>query len=275
MSYNLFLIKEPLYYYSKSILSMMNNLRSEFVAITMDKNYLQNKSPNSIFFERVQQDGSILENSVLIKAIREINPKVVLLDNCIWYQNEINYTLLDALFVLQKEQTFLLINVLPLSVFYDNFSQNIIYREKANKIYYPRNYTYLASWIDICWNKNIEFYEQKELERDVYQLSLPDFEPELYREAYRLFMGIQTLKLRNDFDLFLLFLDKIRVKYSDEHLSKVVFTFYKYFFERTFKKDVGLSTTELNDLFEKLNRPVLLLIFNNRVLFEELLSFFL
>ena len=277
MQYNLFLIPDTSYFYPKSVINLLNNLGNYCVAITLDKEYLSNKSPNTLIFERIQPDGSIMDNIFLIDNIRKVKPHVVLLDNCFWDHTELNSFLLDGLFLLQHEVPFLLINVVPLAVYKQNGSQSIVQREKAKSIYFPKCRIGQASWAD-TWSSAVQFYENRELDNDMGQYLIPKVEPELYKTVYKLFHGIQSLKLRNDFDLFTLFLDKLRIKHSDEHLLRFVLTVHKYFFdiadEKLLKKDVVFSSIEMNNLFERLNRPTLFLIMNNQLLFDEIVSFF-
>ena len=277
MYYHLFLVPDTLFFYPKSVIALLNSVGTSSVVITLNREYLLKKTHNAFFLERVQPDGSLLDNITVLNHIRETRPHVVVLDNCFWSHTELNHYLLDGLLLLQQDVPFLLANVLPVSVFNNRDSQDIVQREKAKHVYYPDCRISQASWTTL-WSSNTHFYQNSELEKDVGHISTTYIKPELYKTAYKLFQGIQSLKLRNDMDLFTLFLDSLRVKHLDEHLFRLVLTVHRFYFEtlgqRQQKKDQSLSATEMNDLFERLNKPVLSLIENNRGLFDELISFF-
>ena len=277
MSYKIFVVPNTLYFYPKHVLNLLNELGSLSVAITMDKEYLLAKCPETLYLERIQPTGVIENNSQLIEIVKKAKPQAVVLDNCFWDNSVLNTWLLENLFFLQQEIPFLLVNVLPISVFLQKNTQKIVRLDKASHLYYPECRIDKAPWSVIFGSTTI-YYKNTSLENDVGTHSMPSVELTLFKTAYKLFQGIQTLKLRNDLDLFVSFLEGLRVKHPNKHLLRFVLTVHKYFFEtageRQFRKDVSLSATEMNDLFERLNRPVLFLIMNNMDLFDDIVSFF-
>jgi len=275
--YNLFLVSEAVHYYPKSIITMLKGLGNSSVAITLDREYLSIKSPDTVFFERVNDDGSLLDNDTLIENVRRINPFFILLDNCFWDNSEVNSFLLDSLLNLQKEIQFLLVNLVTLPVFRNTQYEEVIQYKKARWLYYPYSNVNKAPW-SIRFSSNTRFYENDDLDNDVLPLTIPVADPLVYKTAHRLFKGIKSLRLRHDLDFFTLFLDGLRIKYQDRHLLSLVLAVHKHFFDtggyKPTKKETSLSSTEMNDLFERLNKPIICLIINNQTLFEEVISFF-
>lgn len=277
MSYKIFVVPNALYFYPKHVINLLNELGSSSVAITMDKGYLSDKCPEAVYLERIQSTGELENNSQMIESVKKANPQAVVLDNCFWDKTELNSWLLENLFLIQQEIPFLLVNVLPISVFLQKNTQKIVRLDKASHMYYPECKINIAPWSVIFGSSTI-YYKNTSLENDVGTHSLSSVDSALFKTAFKLYQGIQTLKLRNDLDLFISFLEGLRVKHLNKYLLRFVLTVHKYFFEtageRHFMKDVSLSATEMNDLFERLNRPVLFLIMNNRDLFDEIVSFF-
>lgn len=276
--YDIFLLPDTIYHYSKSVIQTLNLVGESSVAITLDKEYLLTKSPDTVCIERVQPNGSLLENETLIEHIQQIKPQVVVLDNCFWDNTSLNSSLLQSLLQIQVNNSFLLINVIPCAIFNDQHCQPLVKRELAKRVFFPFCLYHQASWATCC-NYTTHFYKNAELENDVIRLLQKDsIDADVYRTAFHFFQGIQSLKLRNDMDLFTRFLDKIRLDFPDKHLMNLVLTVHKYFFETTeklsCKKVPYLSIQGRNRLSERLNQPVLKLIMNNRPLFDNLASFF-
>lgn len=279
MFYHLFFSPNTLFFYPQSAITLLNSLGDSSVVITLDKEYLLSKSPHTVFLERVQPDGTLLDNAVLIEHIRERAPRAVVLDNCFWDHTHRNSSLLENLLALQEENPFLLMNVLPSDLLSLSFKdcQSIVRRDKATHVYFPLCRINETSWT-IRLSSTTRFYDSHELETDVCQSTMPTVEPILYKKAYQLFKGLQSIRLRNDLDLFTLFLDGLREKHPDEYLLKLVLAIHQHFFETSEKrssvKNSVLSDVDMNNLFECLNRPVLSLLLHNHPLFDELMYFF-
>ena len=265
--YELFLLPNTIsYFYPKSVLQILNLVGNLSVAITLDKEYLSTKSPDTVCIERVQSDGSLLENNILVEHIQQLNPRVVILDNCFWDASHLNSSLLESLLQIQLDVPFLLINILPLVVFNDIQSQNLVQLKLAKRVLFPKCSLNQAT---------TQYYENTELETDVDNLLQKDnIDADVYKKAFHLFQGIQSLTLKNHLYLFSFFLEKLRLENPDKHLMNLVLTVHKYFFERLERLQPVFSVQDINGLSERLNRPVFQLIMNNRSLFDKLASFF-
>lgn len=276
MVYHIFVDPNPLYFYPKPVINSIINYGNASVVITLDKEYLLSKSSTTQFIERIQQDGSVLNNDNILEFIRDFNPHCVVLDNCFWDNETVNTELLMGLFELKQFLNFMLINVLPISVFNEIQMQSLVLQDLANNVYFPRCRLSQSSF-SLRWSYKTIFYDNNKLESNKAHFYLPTVEPDVYKLAEFLFRDIQSIRLRNDFDLFTLFLEGLRCKYHDQYFSRFVFIFRKYLCEMAINgpiKKECFTVAEYNDMFEVLNRPIFLLIIHSRHIYDEIASFF-
>lgn len=270
MAYVCFFLPQYIYY-PQPVISQLNTHGELSTVITLRKEPLLLKCPESVYIERITPEGSLKPIDFFLEQIEKNRSKFVVLDHCFWDDDT---QLLTQLLDIQKKMNFILVNLLHT----DEYKfQNM---KLVDRYYWPEwKAEQIWSWYFLLTDKKCFFYKYLELdpiEGETIDLQSPQHSMELHKQVFVFIRLLNTIHLRNELDLFVLFLGQLKKINPDPYLYRLRIEFNRFFrYRDDLKNNKQITPDILNDLNETINKHVLYLAAKNNPLFEEMCRFFM
>lgn len=216
---------------------------------------------------RIQENGSVLEDTELLKKINEAKPEMLVLDDCFW--NDEDSFLLSAMLRLSETIPDLgIINVQQLSS-----PKTWKHLKRAQRIYCP------VSLFNLEINDReplpITFYDEKSLYPKSKTASIPSpVSSVLYKRVFIFYQSFHNIRCLTEMDIFSMFLRQLNEETPDKLLLLLFTETRKYCLYGEVKNNRDLGSTFITEYIRLVNHIIFSIVQTNEPLFQILSDFF-
>lgn len=271
IQYQVFILPNTTRQYFKQIFSVLEHYKSNAVVITTYPEYLLSECCycENRFICRIKEDGKVISNAEIIQQVLEMNPRMLILDDCFWDNQDTH--LLNSLFDLQKNhnQQMSIINVIQ-----HGFPSSWKSLKTAQRIRFPSSllHTKFIQSNDL----SMVLYDNDEtlIPRSNTVLTVSPSSPKVYKQAFSFYQLLHKIKCLTEFDIFCMFLRQLNEFRSGKILTHLFVETRKYSFYGVVLQNKELGPMFISDYITVINHIILLLIQDDEPLFLEIYDFF-